>query len=105
MMIGSVVETTVSCASAGETTNPASRARAARGGNRGDTGMAWLLLGRVRRSGVSRGFLRARNRFVTGRRGRARRPGYGHPAAYFCRKHVKSWTFSTGGVVLASQLA
>jgi hypothetical protein len=30
---------------------------------------------------------------------------YGQPLANFCRKHVKSATFNTGGVVLLSQLA
>src|ERR1043165_7877400 len=39
------------------------------------------------------------------RRGRARRDQQDeHPAAYFCRKQVKSPTLMTGAVVLASQL-
>lgn len=31
--------------------------------------------------------------------------GYGHPAAYFCWKQMKSFTFSTGAIVELSQLA
>jgi hypothetical protein len=31
--------------------------------------------------------------------------GAEHPAANFCRKHVKSCTFSVGAVVLLSQFA